>query len=203
MTPAGLKFYGVVARPERNGAVLAPQTSAISVRDLSAIVKAAPFTPVDPSAAEVADYRGVVESAFDRGSILPAPFGVVFRSHDQVEHWLQMNYIALTEGMHLVQGRCEVRIHVTPEPEPAADEDDVVAVATEVFRTLRRRAAASVPLRRTDTHLTVSSAFLVERTLWEEFAKLVGTQARRYQEVHIGRTGPWPPYAFVRMDLAV
>lgn len=198
----GVRLYGIVARPERNGTSPAPGTTVVTVRDLGAIVRPAPYAPVEGRSEEIDDYRAVVESAFERGSILPAPFGVVFRSTEQVEHWLQMHYIALTEGMHLVEGRCEARVHVRAREEGMA-EADLGALATDVFRGLRRRAAMSVPLRRSADRQAVSAAFLVDRTRWPEFGDALATQARRCGDAIIESTGPWPPFDFVRMDLGV
>ncbi|HEU4563019.1 MAG TPA: GvpL/GvpF family gas vesicle protein [Gemmatimonadaceae bacterium] len=202
MAVTGVRLYGIVARPERNGAPPAPGTAVVAVRDLGAVVRQAPYAPVEGRDEEIEDYREVVEGAFERGSILPAPFGVVFRSTEQVAHWLQMHYIALTEGMHLVEGRCEARVHVRAREDGMA-EADLAALATDVFRGLRRRAIMSVPLRRSGDRLSVSAAFLIERTRWEEFGDALAAQARRCEDALIESTGPWPPYDFVRMDLGV
>jgi hypothetical protein len=201
MAVMGTRLYGVVTRPDRQGATLAPQTSVIAVRDLGAIVRQAPYAPVDRSPAEIGEYRRVVETVFEQAAILPAPFGVVFRSGEHVATWLQMHHLALTEGMHLVEGRCEARVHLAPRDGAEADEDDLAGAAAEVFRALRRDAAAVVPLRRAGARPSASSAFLVDRAQWDEFGELVAAQARRYDELRLHQTGPWPPYDFVRMDL--
>lgn len=217
MALSALRFYGIVPRPERGDPLPAPQTSVIVVRDLGAVVRPAEYAAVERTEAEVAAYRAVVESAFEHGTILPAPFGVVFRGADQVEHWLRMHYIALTEGMHLVEGRAEVRVHIGARRDEgdagAAEggEDAAVAeganglagVSSELARSLRRRAIASVPLRRVSTHPVLSTAFLVDRTRWDEFAEHAAAQAKRFEELRVDVTGPWPPYDFVRMDLGV
>jgi hypothetical protein len=201
MAVTGMRLYGIVQRPERGEELPAPRTGVVCVRDLAALVRAAPYEAVAGDADAIADYRAVVEAAFERGDILPAPFGVVFRGQDQVEHWLQMHYIALTEGMHLVEGRAEARVHVVPHGEDGAREEALSVAAGELVRVLRRHAVASVPLRRATTQPTLSTAFLVDRTRWEEFSEHVSSQARRFEELRVEQTGPWPPYDFVRMDL--
>ncbi|MDQ3696966.1 MAG: GvpL/GvpF family gas vesicle protein [Gemmatimonadota bacterium] len=203
----GFELFGVASLPERNGAPLAAQTLTIPVRDLAAIVRQVPYAPVRQIEGEIANYERVVEAVFTQHTILPAPFGVVFRSVDQVSRWLQMHYIALTEGMHLIEGRCEARVHVmqavVAEGEAPDPEADLSAAAGELFRSLRRQAAASVMLRRFNPELTLSCAFLVDRARWDDFAELVATQARRHDGLRLEHTGPWPPYDFVRMDLGV
>ena len=220
MAVTGLRLYGVAVLPQRGDGALAPRTNAIWHRELGAIVRQAPYEPVELSEREIEDHRAVVEAVFERCTILPAPFGAVFRSGDQVARWLQMHYIALTEGIHLVDGRCEMRVHIREArggkpaavgagaPEEPDDEDDaldlrpeVETAAAESFRVLRRQAVAAVPLRQPEGEAVLSGAFLVERAQWEEFSEVVAAQARRAEALAFEQSGPWPPYDFVRMDL--
>jgi hypothetical protein len=224
MAVTGLRLFGVAVLPHRSDGALAPRATVIRHRDLGAIVRQAPYEPVELSDRELEDHRAVVEAVFERHTILPAPFGAVFRSADQVARWLQMHYIALTEGIHLVDGRCEMRVHIRAarEPKPAGpglaaalegdDEDDddddaldlrpeAAAAAAESFRALRRQAVAAVPLRQAEGDAVLSGAFLVERAQWGEFVEIVAAQAKRAEGLAFEQSGPWPPYDFVRMDL--
>jgi hypothetical protein len=219
MAVTGLRLFGVAVFPDRSDGALAPRTTVVVHRDLGAVVRQAPYAPVELSERELEDHRAVVEAVFERGTILPAPFGAVFRSADQVTRWLQMHYIALTEGIHLVDGRCEMRVHIRGArgAKPAAlagaladedgDDDDldehpeVASAAAESFRALRRQAVAAVPLRQPEADAVLSGAFLVERAHWGDFAEVVAAQARRAEGLAFEQSGPWPPYDFVRMDL--
>ena len=220
MAVNALRLFGVAALHERDGGALAPQTSLVTVRDLGAVVRAAPFRGVEMSDRELEDYRQVIDRVFEETTILPAPFGTVFRSGDQLHRWLRAHYIALTEGVHLVQGRCEMRVHVAPRrdqvsaepaPPPASEAEkakaeeklwaDVNARAAEIFRQLRRNVAASVPLRPSQPATSCAYAFLVERASWREFGEAVEAQAGRADGLRVDASGPWPPYDFVRMDL--
>lgn len=201
----GLKVFGVAALTPRNGGPLAPQTAVVAVRDLGAVVRPAPYARVEMSDREVEEYQSVVEAVFEQHTILPAPFGVLFRSRDQVQRWLEMHYIALTEGIHLVNGRCEMRVHIRTEDDDQEEDGpaEASAAAAEAFRALRRQAAAAVPLRTADAHAVLSGAFLVDRAHWNDFVETVTEQARRVGGLRFEQTGPWPPYDFVRMDLGV
>jgi hypothetical protein len=146
----------------------------------------------------------VVERAFRSGAVLPAPCGTLFRGTDHVRRWLEQNYIALNEGIHFVAGRCEARVHVSlRSAEESLSEDEVGAAemaAAECFRLLRRDAVATVSLP-LHVHSTIlSGAVLVEQARWAEFAEQVRAQALRRPELIFVKTGPWPPYDFVRMD---
>jgi hypothetical protein len=173
-------------------------------RDIGALVEQAPFSHAASVRCDLAYHRGVIDRVFRNGAVLPAPCGTLFRGTEHVRRWLEQNYIALNEGIHFVAGRCEARVHVSLRaPEESLSEGDVGAAemtAAECFRLLRPDAVAalSLPLR---THSTIlSGAFLVEQARWAEFAEQVRSQALRRPELLFAKTGPWPPYDFVRMD---
>ena len=203
MAVTGLKMFGVAALLEREDGPLAPQTSAVVVRELGAVVRAAPYARVEMSDSEIDDYQQVVESVFERHTIIPAPFGTVFRSRDQLIRWIELHYAALSDGMHLIDGRCEMRVHLRPTPVKVGDAKpfNLAAVAADTFRVLRTSATAGVHLRNSEVHSTHGIAFLVDRTHWQDFSALVAAQAKQTEGVEFERSGPWPPYDFVHMDL--
>jgi hypothetical protein len=120
-----------------------------------------------------------------------------------VARWLDTHYIALSEGIMFVEGRCEARVHITAPEDGAPEEEQArrTSVAAESFRALRRRVAAAVPLRTEDHRSVLSSAFLVDRTRWDEFVAAVGEQGRLNEALSYTLTGQWPPYDFVRLEL--
>lgn len=204
MAVGGFVLYGVVPVGAGDGNALAPDTELVIAGDIGAVLRPAAFERMEMEDGQVQAYEDVVESVFERQTILPAPFGVVFRNTDHVTRWLQMHYLTLTEAIHLVEGRCELRMHlrsveeekVTEEPDPAAND-----AATELYRTVSREADASVMLRRPALNAVLSAAFLIDRSEWEAFTSIITVQARRYPTLVVEQTGPWPPYDFVRMDL--
>lgn len=203
----GCRLYGVAllvrstaGRP--SGAP--PGVSVLRFRDIGALVEQAPFSHAASVQCDLAHYRGVIERAFRTGAVLPAPCGTLFRGTEHVRRWLEQNYIALNEGIHFVAGRCESRVHVSlRDPEESLTEEAVGAAelaAAECFRLLRRCAVAAVSLP-LHLHSTIlSGAFLVEQARWAELAEQVRDQAIRRPELLFSKTGPWPPYDFVRMD---
>ena len=134
----------------------------------------------------------------------PAPVGVVFRSNESVQRWVELHYGALTDAISFVQNRVAGRVHVTrrgPDEERQAGLD-VVAIAEESVRVLRASAAAALPLRiEKQTSALFSTAFLVEQDVWKTFVAEVEAQAKLAPGVRFELTGPWPPYDFVQMQL--
>jgi hypothetical protein len=197
-------LYGVVPVSAGDGNALAPNTDLVITGDVGAVVRPAAFESVEVCDEQIDAFEEVVEAVFERQTILPAPFGVVFRNTDHVTRWLQMHYLTLTEAIHLVEGRCEVRVHMRLwNAEQIVEEPDTAATqaAMELYHTVSREADASVMLRRPALNAVLSGAFLIDRSEWEAFSAIVAAQARQYESLVVEQTGPWPPYDFVRMDL--
>lgn len=197
-------LFGVVPVSAGDGNSLAPGTDLVTIGEVGAVVRPAAFERIEPSEPEIEAYEHVVEAVFDRQTILPAPFGVVFRNTDHITRWLQMHYLTLTEAIHLVEGRCEARVHMRTRDEASvAEEADTgsLQVAMDLYQSVSREADASVMLRRPGLHSVLSSAFLIDRSEWERFSAIVTSEARRFDSLVVEQTGPWPPYDFVRMDL--
>jgi Gas vesicle synthesis protein GvpL/GvpF len=203
MAVNGLRLYGVAPLAHADDRPLVDSTSVVSVRDIGAIVRPSSYTmpPLDDT--ELLECERVVEAVFRAHTILPAPCGTVFKSEEHVRRWLELNYVSLIEGIHFVDGRCEVRVHASEGAATAEDvEVDRLAVAGESFRSLRKFAVAGLPLRPEDGRV-MSSAFLVDRAEYSLFEEHVKEHAGRISGVRLQLTGPWPPYDFVRLDFGV
>jgi len=198
----GLRLFAVTLLPREGGATTPPEATCVRLRDLGALVKQVPYVAAEPANGDVDLHRRVVEQAFVRGTVLPAPCGTVFRSAEQLRRWLDQNYIAISEGLHFVAGRCEGRVHMTVRANAAADEAPAL-LAAECFRLLRRRAAAALTVGRVDPGVLLTAAFLLERDGWTGFAEDVERLERRHEALVLNVTGPWPPYDFVRLDFGV
>jgi hypothetical protein len=201
----GLALYGVAALEHGDAAPLAAATELVVFRDLGAVVGAADYELVAPTARDVAAYRTVIEAVFATRAVLPAPPGVVFRGRDALLRWMELHYVTLTDGLDFIEHRAEARVEVVRTPAPAdeeGDELDPAAAATDGFRALRRHAVAALPLRGEHGHAVVMrAAYLVEREHWRTFVDAVAEEGRRRPGIAFHVSGPWPPYDFVRMQL--
>ncbi len=210
-----LRLYAITladAHPEptdgdgSGGAVAVPVgVRSIPFRDLSAIVsETSAFALEDMTPAEVDLHRQVVDAAFRRATVLPAPAGVVFRTLDILKRWMELHYVSLNGALQFVEDRAVARVHIVRSD--GRDDDleagsDLAAAATEAFRALRRRSVAAVPLRLEEvTGLVLSASFLVERDLWKEFLTAVDEQHEAHHLLRFDVTGPWAPYDFVQMQ---
>jgi hypothetical protein len=184
-------------RGSRIGGAEESDVTRVRYRDLEALVKAVPYEVPSMDDAGVLAHQHVVEAAMRRGTVLPAPFGVVFRGRRQLIRLLQDQYLVLDEGLSFLDGRWELRLHVTS----AAVEDidvELSDLAMQLYSELRRHAHAAVPFAAEGRRL-LSAAFLVERSAWVDFVDRTEDLAAAHPEVTLDITGPWPPYDFVRI----
>ncbi len=170
----------------------------VRYRDLDALVRAVPFKLPGLDAAHVQAHQRVVEAVMRRSTILPAPYGVVFKGRRALVKFLEDQYLALDEGLAFLEGHWELRVHAMPRgsEEPSAELEEL---ATQIYAELRRSARAAIPFPREGRRL-LSAAFLVERGAWIEFVNRADDLVAAQPLLAFDITGPWPPYDFVRMS---
>jgi hypothetical protein len=199
---AALSLYGVTFSEGLDRAPAVAGVELVVVRELAALAKEAPYASTEPTDEQVLDMAETVRAFATRAAVLPAPIGVVFRSREAVQRWVELHYVALSDALSFVDDRLVGRVHVwrpgaTDEQEVGSD---LAATAAESLRELRRSAVASVPLRVEQiTGIVLSAAFLVDQELWKEFAAKVQDLDARTPSIRLELTGPWPPYDFVQM----
>ncbi len=199
-----LTLFGVTVADSHTTTLQVPDASLVTVRNLGAIVADVEYRPIEPGEVAARRAAAAVSAYAVHGPVLPAPVGVVFRSSDSVERWLELHYGAMSESLSYVENRVGARVHVWRPGHP--DERDVGAdlasVAAESMRVLRRAAVASVPLRTEQiTGIVLSAAFLVDEERWKNFVDEVEAQAKTEQSVRFEVTGPWPCYDFIQMQM--
>jgi len=205
---SALQLFGVISLDVAGATPPMRDVSVVSFRDVGALVRESAYAAPAPTAQHVAEYRHVVEGVFARQSIVPAPFGTVFRGRESLMRWLELHYFTLLEAVTFVADRAVARVSVSYGDEPentttmAIDADLLETVADESFRLLRRHAVASLVLNQHggDAGPAARASFLVERERWSVFSDIVQEEQRRLREMRVECTGPWPPYDFVRMQ---
>lgn len=194
----GLYLYGVTrARSWRGPTAEGDSVIKVRYRDLEALVRPVAYRVPELDDDALAEHQRMVDGTLRRGTILPAPFGLVFRGRRAVVRLLEDQYIVLDEGLAFLDNHWEMRLHMA-----ALDEDEAPALndlCTHLYSELRRFARAAIPLRARDTRI-LSAAFLVERGAWIEFTERTEDLQVSHPEITFDLTGPWPPYDFVRIQ---
>lgn len=203
-----LQLYGIISLDVSGTSSPVRGVNVVAFRDLGAMVTESPYLAPSPSTQNVADYRRIVEGAFARQTIVPAPFGSVFRGRDSLTRWLELHYFTLLEALTFVADRAMARVSVSFGDEPenttamSVDADLLDTAADESFRLLRRHAVASLVVSNHtgEPGPAARASFLIERERWDVFSDIVKEEQKRLREMHVECTGPWPPYDFVRMQ---
>ena len=202
--PNALRLYGITDVEHHAPAMSSDGTELLAFRDIAAIVSDAEYSAAPPAGEMIEQYRRVLDDVFTKAPVLPAPVGTVFRTRETLTRWLELHYVTLTEALSFVADRAEARVHVA-RVNGRSDEretgSDVAAAAAEAFRALRRQSVAAVPLKGEHiTGIVLSSALLLDKELWNDFAASVDDQRKRNPRLAFELTGPWPPFDFVRMQ---
>lgn len=196
-------FYGVARakswRGGRVGQVDGEDVLRVRYRDLEALVRPVPYELPPMDEQRVQAHQKAVESAMRRGTVLPAPFGIIFRGRRQLIRVLQDQYLVLDEGLSFLDGHWELRLHIAMASGREADLE-LSDLAMQLYSELRRHARAAVPFPAEGKRL-LSAAFLVERAAWIEFVDRAEDLATAHAEITFDITGPWPPYDFVRITV--
>jgi hypothetical protein len=199
-----LRLYGITDIEHHAQAKPPEGAELLPFRDVAAIVAPGEYASAAPSGEVIEQYRRVVDDVFCKAPILPAPVGTIFRSRETLTRWLELHYVALTEALSFVEDRAVARVHVgRVDGKPAEREtgSEVAAAAADSLRSLRRHAVVAVPLKSEQvTGIVLSSAFLVDKELWDDFVSAVNDQRRRNPGLALDLSGPWPPFDFVRMQ---
>ena len=193
-------------------------TELLAYRDVGAIVAPAVYAASPLTPQELDRYREVIDGAFSRRPVVPAPPGTVFRSRELLAGWLELHYYTLVEALSFLEDRVTARLSVM-RAEPSAPPSlrlapadtaemavvgDLTSLAAESFRALRAEAVALLILRAGPDAAAPDAAahgsFLIERRRWRDFEQAVGVEAARHPTLRFQCTGPWPPYDFVRMQ---
>ena len=198
-----LYFYGVCrARAWRGGRITTSadgEVMLVRYRDIEALVAPASYEVPALDEDHLLGHQRVVEAAMRRGTVLPVPYGIVFRGRRQLIRMLQEQYIALDEGLSFLDGHWELRLHIGAR-EPGEVAPELADLAMQMYSELRRQAHAAVPFAATGQRL-VSAAFLVERTAWVEFVERADDLGSAHPELLFDVTGPWPAYDFVHVSV--
>ena len=202
-----LEMFGIVSWDSHAPRGFPADVSVVSFRDLGAVVADTSWARPTVSEPGLERYRRAVEGVFASASIVPAPYGTVFRSREALLRWLELHYFTLIEALTFLDDRAMARVGVSYAPPGGAVGVPVTAgeidgLAAPALAQLRRHAVASLPLAALQDGEApeARAAFLIERERWEQFRELVVEEQRRQPTFVLRCTGPWPPYDFVRLQ---
>lgn len=178
---------------------VAPEDELVEHQGLAALVHLVPYRLPDWDKERIREHSAMIERAMRRCTIVPAPYGIVFRGKGQVIAFLEDQQVALDEALSFLDGAFEIRLHVLPSGRrPDITGGELHESAAGFYTSLRRRSRAAFTLQPTGTRI-LSAVFLVSRADWVSFVEYADELDAAHAEFQFDITGPWPPYDFVRM----
>ncbi|MBV9773068.1 MAG: GvpL/GvpF family gas vesicle protein [Gemmatimonadetes bacterium] len=199
----GLRLLGIVHSERRLGPIWEASRAArfdaevVRFRDVAALVYPGPVESASADMQEIVGHHRRLDALLQRETVVPAPYGVVFRTRRDVTRFLRERYGELGDALVFVEGRWEFRLHLVPEDREFPDAL-ALDMATHIYAELRKLAHAAVPFPR-DEPRTFTSAYLVDRMGTRAFLERVEELGRTNPDLALDSTGPWPPYDFVSM----
>ena len=102
----GLRFYAVVDADSVDRNTLdKDQLKVVTFRDISAVVTVAPYFRAKPTDADLQKYVRILDALEERGPVIPAPPGTVFRDESVLMRWLDVHFAKLHEALGIIESR--------------------------------------------------------------------------------------------------
>jgi hypothetical protein len=185
--------------------------SAIGHDGLALVVSQGSRRP-EPTGEMLWRYEEIVERLMGRHCILPARFGSVLTDEAEAQDALRTRREELRQSLELVRGAVELGVRgnwaQAPTQSPPRSGTDYMLGQLDVRRRAERFAELVDPLRSLARSSKVKvlprpsipllAAYLVDRDRTDEFTELVAELDAPFEDGHLVRTGPWPPYSFAQ-----
>jgi Gas vesicle synthesis protein GvpL/GvpF len=178
----------------------------------------------DPLVVLARRHDTVVRTVFEHHPVLPLRFGTILRDEQAAVRLLTDHHDEAGEGLGRVDGHREWGVRARlPHPGKPAEVSTEGMSGTDYLTMRRDRLAAAARTRRGGGAAATSLHEALSRHAKEttqrprkssapllDAAYLVATEAEpafhaeaeRHGELAVEVTGPWPPYSFVRLELA-
>src|SRR5688572_17387364 len=112
---AALYVYGITrSRGWRSARPESEEVLRVRYRDLEAVARPREFRVPRLDEELIKEHQATVETVMRRGTILPLPFGVLFRGRRVLIRFLQDQYLVLDEALAFLEGHWELRMHIAP-----------------------------------------------------------------------------------------
>jgi gas vesicle protein GvpL/GvpF len=200
----GFYIYGIV----RAGAPLQTNTCGVDRRwpcieeirndDICAVVSRVPREPIAATREHLLAHERVNRAVLADRTVIPMSFGMQCRSRQDVAELLRSGYDAFFEALEQMDGKLEFGLQGYRHGDAAAGADRAVP---EILRQLGDVSLASRLNAPFGTGMVMNAAFLVQRSGAAGFDHGVREISQRYPDLMFKRSGPWPPYNFVRIRL--
>ncbi|MCG2825847.1 MAG: GvpL/GvpF family gas vesicle protein [Thermoplasmatales archaeon] len=207
----GKYVYGIIPSTGRersfgNIGIEKNRVYTINYKDIAAVVSDAPVKEYSVTEDYTRKHEKVARTVLKNHSVVPAAFGQVFKNQKILRVLMRKAYKTLKESMKLVDNKTELGVKAILSKEIAESLDEkkkkqFEKKATEIFKKLNKNADESVKGRLFSNRLILNSSFLVDKRKIKGFSKEIETLSKKYRDMKISYSGPWPPYSFVYIKI--
>ena len=207
----GKYVYGIIPSTGRersfgNIGIEKNRVYTINYKDIAAVVSDAPVKEYSVTEDYTRKHEKVARAVLKNHSVVPAAFGQVFKNQKILRVLMRKAYKTLKESMKLVDNKTELGVKAILSREIAESLDEkkkkqFEKKATEIFKKLNKNADESVKGRLFSKRLILNSSFLVDKRKIKGFSKEIETLSKKYRDMKISYSGPWPPYSFVYIKI--
>ncbi|MEW5760533.1 MAG: GvpL/GvpF family gas vesicle protein [Candidatus Thermoplasmatota archaeon] len=172
----------------------------INYKDIAAVVSDSPVEDYPVSEETSRAHENVVKKVLGKHTVVPAAFGQVFKNQKILRILTKKAYKALKECTKLVDKKIELGVKAILPKEMALDEkkkNENREIGENIFKTLNKKAVESVKGKLFSDRLILNASFLVDKKKMKDFSKEVGKLSKKYKNLKLRYSGPWPPYSFV------
>lgn len=178
----------------------------INYKDIAAVVSDASVKDYPVTEEYTRKHEKVASIVLKKCSVVPAAFGQVFKNQRILRTLMKKVYKTLKESMKLVDNKVElgVKAILSKEIAEALDEKkkkQFEEKATEIYSKLNKNADESVKGRLFSNRLILNSSFLVDKRKMKKFSNDIEMLSKKYKDMKISYSGPWPPYSFVYIKI--
>ncbi|MDI6916762.1 MAG: GvpL/GvpF family gas vesicle protein [Thermoplasmatales archaeon] len=178
----------------------------VNYKDIAAVVSDAPVKDYPVTEDYTRKHEKVARTVLKKHSVVPAAFGQVFKNQKILRVLMRKAYKTLKESMKLVDNKTELGVKAILSKEIAESLDEKKKKqfeknASEIFNRLNKKADESVKGRLFSKRLILNSSFLVDKKKIKCFSKDMEMLSKKYRDMKISYSGPWPPYSFVYIKI--
>jgi len=170
---------------------------AIPYGEIAAVVSNAPFKEYALTEDNVRNHNQVITLVMEKYPVLPMAFGMAFKNEGVLEGVLDKMRGDLKKALKEVEGKAELGVKVIL---PLGAEFDEDAFASEI-KVLRELATSCKLGKRFSERLILNAFYLVAKDKIEPFLDAAKVLERKFKQLRIQCTGPWPPFNFATIKV--
>jgi len=202
----GEYLYCIIGKknPQENFAIKGIGNSelrCVNYRDLTAVTGETPLREYEPTEEYTEKHKEVSLHILENHTVLPVAFGMVFKRKGILLNTMRRVYPVLKRSLRLIDNKIELGVKVIVPKDKSINKEEVKKKCEAAFGILNKISVQSKLGKLFSDRLVSNMSFLVDRSKIDEFSDMVTKLEKKYKNLKVQYTGPWPPYNFVDIKI--